>query len=119
MAWIWVMLGGALGSLGRYFISKAIPPNAFPWSTLLVNIAGSFLIGLFSGWYTKGSISQSAQMFLVTGLMGGFTTFSAFSMENLYLIKEGSWIQALIYISVSVVASLLMCALGIRITSQF
>lgn len=118
-AWIWVMSGGALGSLARYGISRIPVSSVIPWSTMGVNLLGSFLIGILSGLFNKGNIGQGAHWFLVTGLMGGFTTFSAFSLENIQLMQAGFWTQAVIYITISLAGGLLLCAIGLKLTSQF
>lgn len=118
-AWIWIMIGGALGSILRYSLSKCYVFSVFPWATLSINITGSFLIGLFSGIFAKGMMGQQAQWFWVTGLLGGFTTFSAFSLENLQFLREGAWGQAALYIFISMAGGIAACAIGWKLTSQF
>jgi fluoride exporter len=104
-----IALGGALGSVLRYLMVTAI---GAPVGTLLVNVLGSFAIGVLiilidarTGW----------QLFLMTGLLGGFTTFSAFSLDTLKLVEQGQTLQALGYVLGSVVLSLLAVALGVTL----
>ncbi len=106
-----IFLGGGLGSVLRYYLSTAffsIGSNGFPWPTFFVNIAGSFLIGFLMALYEKEpAMSQNLILFSTAGFCGGFTTFSTFSYENYFLIKEGEiWITA-IYITASVFGGLL------------
>ena len=82
-------LGGALGSMLRYGIGYWIGPKNFPLSTLLINIVGSFIIGLVMAYCLKNeSFSANWKLFLTTGICGGFTTFSAFSLENFQLLQQ-------------------------------
>jgi CrcB protein len=95
---LWVGLGGALGALCRYTWSAAfVAGERFPWATLTINIAGSFLIGLAWGaWSQEGWFNTWGRAFLVTGVLGGFTTFSAFSLETIALAEAGRVVTALI-----------------------
>ncbi|MCC6652110.1 MAG: fluoride efflux transporter CrcB [Candidatus Eisenbacteria bacterium] len=103
-----VALGGALGSVLRWLVStlaqRATPGAAMPWGTLLVNVAGSCAIGaLLALADERGALSPEARFFLVTGVLGGFTTFSAYSAETLALMRAGHGGIALFYASASVV----------------
>lgn len=94
-------LGGAIGTLLRYGssgIAYRIAGTGFPWGTLLVNVAGSFLIGVFWAIFERSSVSPSWRLFLFAGLFGGFTTFSSFSIETLNLLRDNSVRQALLNI---------------------
>lgn len=86
-------LAGFLGTITRYFTGQALYklfPGSFPVATLLINLTGCFLIGVLFGLIEKGSISSyQTKMILVSGFCGGFTTFSAFSIENLNLLRDG------------------------------
>lgn len=109
---IWVALGGAIGSMARFGVSslvvKQVNPVNFPWSTFSVNILGCMLAGVFLVVAeTMQSISQEARLFIVTGLLGGFTTFSAFGIETLGLIKRGEMLIALSYASLSIIVGVL------------
>ncbi len=110
-----VGIGGFLGSVGRYLIGK-IPmknPTLFPITTLLINIAGSFLIGCIMAIAAKNSnINPRLILFLKVGICGGFTTFSTFSLETSELINSGEILTALIYVIASVGFGLLAVILG-------
>jgi len=102
-----VALGGAIGSVLRWLVVLASAHRfgaGFPWGTLAVNLAGSFLIGLVAEWSAGGVLSPAARIFLATGILGGFTTFSAFSLETLILGRDGAPLAALAYAVGSVVA---------------
>ena len=87
-----VGLGGALGAVARYllgtWIATRVSPD-FPWSTFLINISGSFLIGVILGLASAGQLSNEARLFLAVGVLGGYTTFSTFSYESLELLADG------------------------------
>jgi CrcB protein len=88
-----VGLGGALGAVARYllgtWIATRVSPD-FPWSTFLINVSGSFLIGVILGLASAGQLSNEARLFLAVGVLGGYTTFSTFSYESLELLADGS-----------------------------
>jgi len=117
-----VAIGGALGSVLRYSFSWFIQQHNngnFPWGTFLVNITGCLLIGFFVGWALKTGNSRSEGiLFLTTGFCGGFTTFSAFSLENIHLIRNNQWQQALAYTSASLVLGLLATFVGIALVKN-
>jgi fluoride exporter len=103
-----VGLGGALGAMFRYLLSGLWKTSAFPFSTLLINIIGSLVIGIILALSEKNQlISDNLKLFLATGICGGFTTFSTFSAENMLMIKAGQYATAGIYIFVSVAACIL------------
>ncbi|MDR0792276.1 MAG: fluoride efflux transporter CrcB [Chitinophagaceae bacterium] len=96
--------GSFMGGIFRYLLSKIIQAktlSVFPFGTLTVNILGCFLIGIVFGLVDKNSITQEWKLFLTTGLLGGFTTFSAFSIESINLFKGGQFWYAVAYISAS------------------
>lgn len=107
-----VALGGALGSMARYAGAAAVnrfAQSAFPWGTLAVNILGSFLIGVVMVLLMKaGEWRESGRLLLVTGIMGGFTTFSSFSWETWKLVEEGR----LAWAGANILASLAVCLLA-------
>lgn len=98
---------GFLGTIARYLSGQLIYkflPITFPFGTLIVNILGCFIIGIVYGWFEKENIySNEWKLIFATGFCGGFTTFSAFSIENIQLLREGQFGIALLYIFVSVV----------------
>ena len=105
-----VAAGGALGSVARFLVgigSTRLFGMAFPWGTLLINIAGSFLIGAFVELFAlKWDLPQEARVFLTVGICGGFTTFSTFSLDAYVLIERGDWWLAAGYMIGSVVLSI-------------
>ena len=115
MSWLWVALGGAIGASLRYgagiFLLK--PTNLFPWSTWWINIVGCLLAGIFFAYSQKFPILQNeARLFLMVGILGGFTTFSSFGLETFQLLKHGQPILALLYVMSSVMVGVMVLALG-------
>ncbi|MEW5917290.1 MAG: fluoride efflux transporter CrcB [Gemmatimonadota bacterium] len=104
-----VFFGAGMGGALRHAVNRLLPTTtAFPWSTLLVNISGSFTMGLIAGWFAHRS-SGSGQMlplFLTTGILGGYTTFSAYSLDAVLLWERGQPVQAALYAGGTVVLSL-------------
>lgn len=101
-----VALGGAAGSVLRYWATLGaawLGWGAFPWSTIAINVLGSFVIGWFAT--AHGAASQEMRLLVMTGLCGGFTTFSAFSLQTLDLIRAGDWTGA----AANVAASVVLC----------
>jgi len=105
-----VAAGGALGSVARYLVgigSTKLFGLSFPWGTLIINIAGSFLIGAFVELFAlKWDLPQEARVFFTVGICGGFTTFSTFSLDTYVLMERGEWWSAAAYIVASVVLSI-------------
>jgi len=117
----WVALGGSLGAVSRFLISTALfVPGQFPWATLVINIAGSFGIGLLWGLgHQQPWFEQWGRYLLVVGLLGGFTTFSAFSLETVGLVEGGRWASALGYVLASVLGCVLAAWVGQRFTGYY
>ncbi len=111
-----VGLGGGLGSMARYIIHRLLPANPFPWGTFTINIAGSLIIGLCWGLVTRNLLVHDWKLFLMTGICGGFTTFSAFSLESIHLFQESRTFIFLLYAAGSVVLCLAGTMAGIKIT---
>src|SRR5687768_12331490 len=106
---VWVCLGGAVGSGARYLVTQALHPVSapgFPWGTLAVNLVGAFAISALLGPDGQASLSPTARVALVTGGLGGFTTYSAFNHETLRLVHAGSPWTALLYVAATVVGCL-------------
>ena len=112
-----IAIGGALGSVMRFAMSGFVTQQAgesFPWGTLLVNVLGSFIIGFFAtftGPDGRYLVSSAGRQFFMTGVMGGFTTFSAFSLQTLALSREGEWLRA----GGNVVGSVVLCLVAVWI----
>lgn len=110
--------GGFIGSVLRYVITLAIQNrflHTFPYGTLAVNIIGCFAIGLVFSFSEKGNLPHEWRLFLATGICGGFTTFSAFSIETLSLMRDGHMLPAILYVAASVLLGLLATFLGLSI----
>ncbi len=111
-----VGLGGALGSMLRYAISLLVTVKQFPYSTFIVNIAGSFIIGAVLALSLKNELfSNNWKIFLATGICGGFTTFSAFAAENMALLQSGKYGIAFIYIMASLLLGIAAVVLGFKL----
>jgi len=116
---ILVFLGGGLGSTIRFILNKLIPNDSFPFSTLIVNLIGSFLIGLIISYLIKNNMLKSDYfLLLVVGICGGLTTFSAFSLENLNMIKSNEIFNSLIYILISVSFCIIITYLGYTLMNK-
>jgi CrcB protein len=122
-SYLWVALGGALGTTARYMLSgltAQLIGETFPWGTIIVNVTGSFIIGLFAtltgpnGRYFVGS---TARQFVMTGVCGGYTTFSSFSLQTQNLMNDGEWSYAGANVSLSVVLCLIAVWAGYMLGS--
>jgi fluoride exporter len=119
--YLWIALGGAIGSVARFWLSGLIARHwgeAFPWGTLLVNVSGSLLIGFVATltapdgrWLT----ATGFRLFFLAGLLGGYTTFSSFSLQTLALLQGGEWWRA----AGNAVGSVLACLLAVWIGHVF
>jgi CrcB protein len=115
MVYLWIALGSALGGAARYWfygVAARVIGETFPWGTLAVNIIGCSFIGLFAtltGPDGRWLAPSSLRMFVMTGICGGYTTFSTFSLETLNLARDGQWLKA----SANVAASLVLCLVGV------
>ena len=118
MSYIWIAIGGALGSSLRHFIGDLVTTrygSGFPLRTMFVNITGSFVIGILATLLAERHAHPMWSLFLVTGFLGGYTTFSAYSLDAMRLFQSGNWLAGLFYVIGSVLLSLLACALGIAL----
>lgn len=103
-------LGSFVGGAARYLLALPFQNRLvfyFPFGTLIANIAGCFLIGVLFALSEKGLIPSESRIFLITGILGGFTTFSSFSLETIVMLKDGYLLKAILYIITSVVVGLL------------
>ncbi len=118
MAYLWVAVGSALGGMARYWMTIAVATvtgPSFPWGTIAINILGSFIIGLFAaltGVEGRFTASVEARAFVMTGLCGGYTTFSAFSLQTIALVRDGRWMGAFVNVALSVILCLGAVLLG-------
>lgn len=114
-----VFFGGGIGSVLRYVVGIGVTRlgwTGFPVATLAVNVVGGILMGILAGWFAfKGDGTQAWRLFLATGMMGGFTTFSTFSLETVLLVEQGRIGAAASYLGLSVVLSLLGLAAGMAL----
>ena len=119
ISFLMVALGGALGSVLRYSMGFAVAhiwPQHLYIATVLVNIIGCFLIGCAFSWFVlRPDVSEMTPLLLMTGFLGGFTTFSTFSLDALRIFNEGQPIQALLYMGVTLVGGLLATWLGMAL----
>jgi fluoride exporter len=115
---LWIAIGSALGGTARFALSRFVAERigeTFPWGTIIINVTGSFAIGFFNtltGPDGRWFVSSQGRMFFMTGICGGYTTFSSFSLQTLNLAREGEWLHAGGNIAASVVFCLLAVWLG-------
>jgi CrcB protein len=115
-----VGLGGAIGSIARYLSGVLVGrfwAGSFPLATMLVNIAGSLIMGLFIGWLarTAPAWQADARLFVAVGMLGGFTTLSSFSLDTVFLIERGALWQAALYVVGSVIISIAALFAGLLV----
>lgn len=114
-----VMSGGAIGAALRYLSTAGFTRwlgKDFPYGTLFVNVSGAFLMGILSGWFlSKGSGNDEWRLLLLTGVLGAFTTFSAFSIETMLLFDQGAVVRGLLNIMLNVVLCLLAVWVGMSL----
>jgi CrcB protein len=120
---IWIALGGALGSVARYWIAVwALPASRnLPWGTIGINILGSFIIGFFGTLTLEGGrhpAPEWARLFVMVGICGGFTTFSSFSLQTFDLLRGDAWGRALANVGLSVLLCLAAVAAGHAAAAQ-
>jgi len=117
IAYLWVAIGGALGSVGRFWLSGLVANRlgeTFPWGTLVVNVTGSFLIGVVGALASpEGRMDSQARQFttqfLMIGVCGGYTTFSSFSLQTLNLVRDREWL----YAGGNVILSATLCMIAV------
>ncbi|MBI3434203.1 MAG: fluoride efflux transporter CrcB [Proteobacteria bacterium] len=123
MAYLFVFLGGGLGATLRHLVNvvgaRALGAS-FPYATLMVNVTGSLVMGLIAGYFAfRGEASQHVRLFLTTGVLGGYTTFSAFSLDAVLLYERGAVAAAALYVAGSVILSLAGLLAGLAIVRHF
>ena len=128
IAYFWVALGGALGSVGRFWLNGLISSTrfaeTFPWGTLAINVTGSFIIGLIGALAApEGRMDSSSRafftQFFMIGICGGYTTFSSLSLQTLSLLHDREWLYAGGNVVLSVVFCLIAVWLGWMLGAQF
>jgi fluoride exporter len=123
MGYLLVFLGGGLGAMLRHGcnlgFARLLGPS-FPLSTLFVNVSGSLIMGVLAGWFAlKGDAPQGWRLFLATGILGGYTTFSAFSLDAAMLYQRGEIASAALYVLASVLLSIAGLFVGLWLVRQF
>lgn len=123
--YLWIAVGGALGSMARYWctgVAARMLGETFPWGTLFINIFGSLLIGFFVALTSPEGgryiVDPNIRAFVTVGICGGFTTFSAFSLQTLVLMQEGEWLHAGGYVMGSVALCLVAVWVGYLLATQ-
>ena len=119
MTWIAVGIGGAIGSAARHGVNLVMRSQSFPWGTILVNVSGSFVIGLLAGLIASRRLAMStvAREFVFVGLLGGFTTFSTFGLDTFMLARTQSQGYALLNVGLQIGGGLIAVWLGYRLGS--
>jgi len=118
LLYLLIALGGALGSVARFWLSGLVAHHfgeTFPWGTLIVNVTGSFIIGFFftlTGPDGRMYVGSNSRQFFMTGVCGGYTTFSSFSLQTLNLVQEGEWLRAGGYVAGSMICCLVAVWIG-------
>lgn len=111
-----VAAGGALGAMARYGLGRLLPvTGGWPWPTLTANVVGGLLMGVLTGWlaFKAGAHGESIRLFAAVGILGGFTTFSAFSLETVLMIERRQFAMAGGYVAISVAASVIALFIGL------
>ncbi|MEO7801210.1 MAG: fluoride efflux transporter CrcB [Ginsengibacter sp.] len=114
-----IAAGGAIGSMLRYSVALTSLSKSFPTGTLVINIIGSFVIGILAAMFLKNAINATLWRLLAVGICGGFTTFSAFSLEAFNMLQHQFYTNFLLYIVASIAAGLLSVAAGFMLTTHF
>lgn len=124
-SYFWIAIGSALGGMARYWCSGVMARligETFPWGTLFVNVLGSLIIGFFATVTAPDGrlfVDQTTRQFVMLGILGGYTTFSSFSLQTLSLINDGEWLYAGLNIGASVVLCLLAVWIGHVIAEHY
>ncbi|GEN34039.1 MULTISPECIES: fluoride efflux transporter CrcB [Aneurinibacillus] len=111
-------LGGVIGTISRFYLGKWVTSKSnslFPWGTFIINISGSFILGILFFLHTRGNVANWLWLMLGTGFCGGYTTFSTFSYETVQLMQKKQLLYALGYVLLSIVGGLLFCWIGMNV----
>jgi CrcB protein len=114
-SYFWVAIGGAVGTVGRFWLSGVVARligETFPWGTLVINVTGSFIIGFFgtlTGPDGRIFVGSTARQFVMIGICGGYTTFSSFSLQTLNLMNDGEWL----YAGANITGSVILCLVAV------
>jgi CrcB protein len=123
--YLWIALGSALGGMARFWstgVMARLLGETFPWGTLIVNVLGSLIIGIFATLTAPDGrrfVDQTIRQFVMIGFLGGYTTFSSFSLQTLNLVNDGEWLYAGLYIGASVILCLLAVWIGHIVALHF
>ena len=116
MLYFWIFLGAGLGGVARFALSGLVAHHfgeSFPWGTLIINVTGSFIIGFFATLTAppdgKFLVNGTARQFVMTGILGGYTTYSSFSLQTLNLARDGQWLHA----AANTGGTLVLCFIGV------
>ena len=114
-----VFLGGGVGALSRYGITNLgiLDHNKYIY-TVFINLTGCMIIGILWALFNHWNLSRNWYLFAITGLLGGYTTYSAFSLDAMLLVQNGEWLKTLLYVAITVVGGLGFCALGLFLTER-
>lgn len=118
---LYVALGGALGASGRHMVGQWAGRSlstGFPYGTFIVNVAGSLLMGLLIGWLLAREGGDNLKLFLATGFLGGFTTFSAFSLDAINLLERKAYTPFAVYVGGSVIIAILALWIGLIVARK-
>ena|SRR5687768_8180977 len=122
MLYVYLAIGGVAGTLARHGVATWAQPwvgATFPWATFLVNLSGSFLLGLIVTMADLTQLSTETRTMLTVGFCGAFTTFSTFTYETVVLVQQGQWLRAILYAVGSLALGIAALALGLYVASLF
>jgi fluoride exporter len=125
LSYLWIALGGALGTTARYWLSGVVARSigeTFPWGTMVINVTGSFVIGFFgalTGPDGRVFVGSTARQFVMIGMCGGYTTFSSFSLQTLNLMNDGEWLRAGANVGLSVLLCMFAVWVGVVLAGLF
>ncbi len=118
-AWIFVFLGGGLGSVARWSIARWLNPQegSFPWGTFVANVIACLVLGMLMGYHLKHPMDHQHKLLLMIGFCGGFSTFSTFSAEIFHLLKSGNHLLSFAYVGTSLIVGLIAVFVGMKFFS--